>query len=80
MDQATILEKLRRRFGKGQDPARREALYRRICSMVEQHGEKAYKLLCEAAAEAAGARFPDRYFCTAIVRKFTDNGISPTDF
>lgn len=78
MDRKTIIDRLLHRFGAGNDPKRRRALYERIATLVELHGDAAYRLLCEVAAESASATKPDRYFCTSIVRRFSERGICPT--
>lgn len=64
---ATISDHLEQRFGLGSQPALRRALYRRLQLAVEVHGERALKPLQTVAAEAKGARKPDRYFCRAAL-------------
>lgn len=74
-----VMTKLQQKFGAGRDE-RRVALYKRIGAMVELHGEPAWKALCECVAQAAGAKAPDRYFCAAVVRCFSERGFVPNDF
>lgn len=58
---------LEQRFGLGSQPALRRRLFQRLQLAVEVHGERAQKQLQIVAAEAKGARKPDRYFCRAAL-------------
>jgi len=71
-----ILSKLTTRFGPGEDPRRRGFLYHRICTLIEEHGDPAYKVLCEVAAEAAGKEHPAKYFTFSIVRRMSERGFT----
>jgi hypothetical protein len=63
----TIAGQLERKFGLGSQPALRRRLFERLQLATEVHGERALKQLQIVAAEAKGARKPDRYFCRAAL-------------
>lgn len=65
---AGIADRLEERFGLGEDPGKRRALYRRLQRLTEQRGKEAELWIYEAADKAGDARDPGRYFCAAIVR------------
>lgn len=74
---ADIVDRLRRRFGLGSKPAARMQLYQTIAAAIAKHGERAETLVREAASQASAAStHPDRYFCAAIKRKFSEAGIT----
>lgn len=66
-----LAARLERRFGLGAMPEKRKALYMRIQLLVEARPE-VETLVREAASQATSARFPDRYFCSAIVKKLRE--------
>lgn len=70
-----VMERLVRRFGWGGKRAARETLYRTLAKLVQTHGTNAMDAIAEAAAQAAGANRPDRYFCSAVTRKLAERGI-----
>jgi hypothetical protein len=72
-----LTERLVRRFGWGSIPSKRAKLYARLETLVSAHGDRALSLVGLAAAEAVGRRFPDRYFCKAVVEKLRDAGLIP---
>lgn len=61
-------DRLVERFGLGEDPKKREALYRRIQRLCLAKGKEVELWVYEAAEKAGGAEQPDRYFCAAITR------------
>lgn len=63
----TIAFFLEQKFGLGSQPELRRKLFQRLELAVEIHGERALKPLQTVAAEARGARKPDRYFCRAAL-------------
>jgi len=69
--------KLERRFGLGAQPEKRLALYKRLELAIEVHGERAYTAIRTVAAEAAGARKPDRYFCRSVICRLREGGLMP---
>lgn len=71
-----IHDRLVRRFGWGAKPAARRALYKRLCDLVELHGERAMDAIAEAAAQAAGAHSPGRYFCKVVNAKLRERGVT----
>jgi len=70
-----IAARLERRFGLGANAEARRGLYRRLELAVEVHGERAYVQLQTVAAEAAGKRKPDRYFCRAALCRMREQGL-----
>lgn len=70
-----LAERLKKRFGLGEDPRKRSVLYRRLETLWLQHGEIVWTLCAEAAAQSAGTNNPGRYFCKAILGKLRDNKI-----
>jgi hypothetical protein len=67
----TLAVRLERRFGLGAMPEKRRALYTRLQTLVEARPE-VETLIREAASQATGARHPDRYFCSAVVKKLRE--------
>jgi len=74
-----IATHLERRFGLGSQPALRRRLYERLQLAVEVHGERALKQLQGVAAEAKGARKPDRYFCRAALCRLREMNLLEMD-
>jgi len=72
-----VADKLERRFGLGAQPTLRRALFERLQLAVEVHGERAFRSLKTVAAEAAGKRKPDRYFCRAALCRLREEGLMP---
>lgn len=72
-----IEEKLERRYGLGSKPDSRRAFYRRLRLAVEIHGERAWIALRTVAAEADGARLPERYFCRTALARLRESGLMP---
>jgi len=72
----TLSAKLERRFGLGAQPAKRRALYLRLELLVNAMPELEV-LVKEAASQATSARFPDRYFCSAVVKKLRESKLLP---
>lgn len=72
-----VMDRLVRRFGWGGKRSARETLYRTLAKLVQLHGHPAMDAISEAAAQAASANRPDRYFCSAVTRKLAERGIRP---
>lgn len=70
-----LAERLQKRFGLGSNPEARKQLYRRFELATEVHGERALIQLKTVAAEAAGKRKPDRYFCRAGLCRLRELGM-----
>lgn len=62
-----LYNRLVARFGMGEDPKKREAMYRRLVRLVSQK-PSVIAFVYEAADKASAARQPDRYFSAAVVR------------
>lgn len=69
--------KLERRYGLGSKPDSRRAFYRRLKLAVEIHGERAWIAIRTVAAEADGARSPERYFCRTALCRLREAGLMP---
>lgn len=72
-----LAARLERRFGLGNKPDVRRGLYERLQLAVEVHGQQAFTALRTVAAEAAGKRKPDRYFCRAAICRLRETGLMP---
>jgi len=76
----SVIGRLRRRFGLGDDPKRRMLLYQRLQVLVDRHGEPVLQLISEAAAGAVGknnkAGGEGRWFSKAICAKLAEAGIT----
>jgi len=70
--ESKIAKHLEARFGLGSQPELRRRLFQRLQLAVEIHGERALKPLQTVAAEAKGARKPDRYFCRAALLRLRE--------
>jgi len=70
----TVTARLRAKFGLGDQPAKRLALYAAIEALADIHGRDIMDLVSEAVAEAMTARRPDRYFCSAVKSKLKERG------
>jgi adenosylmethionine-8-amino-7-oxononanoate aminotransferase len=71
----TICQRLQRKFGLGDEPRKRMALYRQLEALARIHEEAILALISEAVCGAAQARYPDRYFCRAIRLKIAAAGL-----
>ena len=72
----TVAARLEKKFGLGDDPARRRRLYQQLEKLVERYNDEARALISEAVMESATARAPARYFCRAIKLKLRDAGLT----
>lgn len=72
-----LAQKLERRYGLGSKPEARRTFYRRLELATEIHGERVYIAIRTVAAEADGARCPDRYFCATALRRLREGGLMP---
>lgn len=67
-DPYRVVERLKRRFGLGADPAARLNLYRWLARWAREKGEPVLDAISEACGAADGANHPDRYFSSVVVR------------
>jgi hypothetical protein len=72
----SVSDRLKRKFGLGQKPDRRQALYFRLEALAHTHGDKVLVLISTAVAQAAGANDPGRYFSAAVVRMLREAGLA----
>jgi|SRR5215470_12416081 len=73
----TLVERLTRRFGLGDRPARRKALYARLDALVagDEDGP-VMRVIRAAAAASSGARKPGHYFAAAVCGMLRDLGLA----
>lgn len=71
----TIIARLRKKFGLGDQPAKRMALYQQLQNLEAVHGSIVLDVISEAVAESLGADKPDRYFCRAVKMKLQARGL-----
>jgi len=79
----SILQRLERKFGLGDQPGTRRRLYQRLQTIVEQHGEMALKVISETVAESGHARKPDRWFVRSVKLRLQEAGMwaqTPVDW
>lgn len=78
-DAKDLVRRLQTRFGFGSDRERRAELYKRIALTIVEHGEAAYRVVSGVATDASRARMPDRYFCSAVVRRLSEAGFGASE-
>lgn len=71
---ARIAQELRKRYGVGDCPPARRALYRRLQVAVQTWGERAYWHLLDVMDYASRCECPDRAFCKAAAQRFSSLG------
>jgi hypothetical protein len=69
-----LVQRLLRKFGRGDKPSVTTAFYHKIADLVEKHGDRAYQAVAEAMAQSVGKRSPTRYFARTVVIKFRELG------
>jgi len=69
-----LVERLLKKFGRGDKPQVTIAFYRKLAELVETHGDRAYQAVAEAIAQSVGKRSPTRYFAKTVVLKFRELG------
>jgi hypothetical protein len=74
--QAHLLERMKRRFGMGDDPTRRQKFYESVVKIVSERGQVALDCVNQAAAQAVSARQPGRYFAALVKCLFAERGIA----
>lgn len=67
-----LVEVLKRTYGYGARPDIRQRLYVQLQKEVDQHGERAYRIIRECMEAAASRRSPDRWFCAAVVPRLRE--------
>lgn len=67
--------RLERKFGLGGDPARRRVFYARLGRRVEQHGERAYRVIAECVAESVGKDYPQKWFSRVVILRLREAGL-----
>ena len=67
-----LSERLLRRVGLGENPAKRRAFFRRVCELHRKFPELLEELIAEAWAQSVGVQRRERYFCSALAGKLRD--------
>jgi len=75
ISEANLLERMKRRFGLGDDPQKRLKFYEQVVNIVSSRGQLALDLVNKAAAQAVSARQPGRYFASLVKILFAERGI-----
>lgn len=73
-----LFERLQRKVGMGQDPAKRRMLFQRLVKLHQAKPDLVERLIAEAWAQSVGARFRDRYFCKSVCAKLAENHLVVT--
>jgi hypothetical protein len=73
----SVVERLKRKFGLGENPKQRMQLYTQLQVLYDRYPERMHILISTAVAEAVDKRRPDRYFCVAIKAKIREAGLVP---
>lgn len=79
-ERPTLVSRLRTRLGLGDDAKRRMALYLRLQKIHDLYPELVEQAIAEVwMAAVTTASKPDRYFCSAILRRVSELGcgVSP---
>lgn len=71
-----LFERLQRKVGLGQQPAKRRALFKRLVLLHRDQPALIEEVIAIAWAGSCGARLRDRYFCVAVCRRLAELGIS----
>lgn len=69
-----IVERLIRKFGDGQKPKLRRALFERLSREAELNGEEVLRIISECVLSSETATYKDRYFCAAVTRRLREAG------
>ena len=69
-----IVERLIRKFGDGDKPALRRALFARLSAEAELRGEDVLRIISECVLASESATYKDRYFCAAVTRRMREAG------
>ncbi len=75
MDTNPIAERLETRFGLGDKPTLRRALYQRLADLVDEEGDRAYLVIAEVADDAARADKPGNYFAWVVIRRLMERRV-----
>lgn len=75
INDVSLYDRLARKVGFGDMPAKRKALFSRLVKLHRVHGERVELAIAEAWASSCGARHRDRYFCVAVCRKLAEAGM-----
>lgn len=71
-----LYERLVRKVGLGQMPAKRKALFQRLVKLHRVDPDRIELIIADAWASSCGARIRDRYFCVAVCRKLAESGMA----
>jgi len=74
-----LASRLLDRFGAGDKPQLRRALFDRLQRECCRHGDVVYRIVASACRSAQSAREPDRYFCSVVSRRMREAGFLVDD-
>ena len=69
-----VVERLIRKFGDGDKPQLRRALFQRLSAEAELRGEDVLRIISECVLASESATYKDRYFCAAVTRRLREAG------
>ena len=72
----SIVARLRKKFGLGDAPRKRMALYLRIEQLAGIFGDPVFDAVSECVAQSVGKEQPGRYFAKSIALKLTERGFT----
>lgn len=75
----TIVQRLKKKFGLGEQPDKRLALYEHLEKLHRRHPEEVERIISEAVVGATSANKPARYFCVAVKKKIVAAGLTLGD-
>ncbi len=70
-----VVDRLKRKFGLGDRPKVRLALYKWLAALADEHGEPVLKAISVAVGQAVSARSPGRYFSSTVVRILRETSV-----
>lgn len=71
-----VVDRLKRKFGLGDQPVKRLKLYQRLERLAALHGDVVLAAISEAVCQSVGKDKPGRYFCRAVCGRLVDLGLS----
>jgi hypothetical protein len=75
INDVSLEERLVRKLGYGQCPAKRKGLYKRLARVHARHREAVEEMISCVWAEAQSARNKANYFCFSISRRLAESGL-----
>lgn len=69
-----VVDRLIRKFGDGDKPQLRRALFQRLSEEVELRGDDVLRIISECVVASETATYKDRYFCASVTRRLREAG------